>query len=570
MNIFGQGVTGPAGMPLTREMREGGEQQTFRAQEDFIPQAEPAPVQPVTQPNYFTPDEARSRYAQHLPIQATPNDVLLPSDDPRVYTYQMPNGDIYYLPAFEEQLTERRSVGEVIDLAMDSIPSRTEVESAIVGAPRAIYDSINRQITGQGTYQDMLNTAGMIAGAGLARTTPEDSLGMFTGNRGNYNYIQESDRGRAELSADTPREVWSDTRWRLREQGAPFDYTEISDQNSRVSPQIFQEIVDQLSSGKTSAVTARLGDVFNTGFDATLMTDLYSVYPELENVSVRFHPPSGYGGMFNPVTGNISVAIDWGKARDQLSEDVRSVLLHEIQHWVQNREGWQAQGSNPQWLSPNPDSGFWSGIQPKPNRDGSFNHPVDVQVNELISATRSYGSLLWQNEFLKEYLSDPDTVYSSIIRSTGAGNYQRTPIENLVIFDYQNNHPEIPRQSTGYRIFNPGQVEQTIRQLSSTLETKQRELSRISDTLGITQQEFDDFLNLGLVSTSDTHASYFSEAGEVQSRNTENRRNISSDVRSDIFPEDTEYSRQPTWNMLAIEPYRQGAISTIERLKNEW
>lgn len=181
MNTYGQWFTGPAGMPPTREMREGGEQQTFRAQEEqtesFIPQAEPAPVQPTTTGNYFTPDEARTRFAQHLPIQATPNDVLLPSDDPRVYTYQMPNGDIYYLPAFEEQLTERRSVGQVIDLAMDSIPSRTEVESAIVGAPQAAYNSIRNMVTGQGTYEDIIGTAaGMVGTNAIPRSSFTDEI----------------------------------------------------------------------------------------------------------------------------------------------------------------------------------------------------------------------------------------------------------------------------------------------------------------------------------------------------------------------------------------------------------
>lgn len=167
MNTYGQGLTGPAGMPLTREMREGGEQQMFRAQEDFIPRAEPAPVQPATTGNYFTPDEARTRFAQHLPIQATPNDVLLPSDDPRVYTYQMPNGDLYYLPAFEEQLTERRGVGQVIESAVDNFPSRTEVESALLGAPQAAYNSIRNMVTGQGTYEDVLGTATGMVGANI-------------------------------------------------------------------------------------------------------------------------------------------------------------------------------------------------------------------------------------------------------------------------------------------------------------------------------------------------------------------------------------------------------------------
>jgi hypothetical protein len=176
MNTYGQ-ATGPAGSPMTRDMREGGEQRTFRPEEDFIPQVEPQPVQPATTGNYFSPDEARSRFAEHLPIEATPNDTLLPSDDPRVYTYQMPNGNIYYLPAFEEQLAERRSFVEALGQLSVDPPSRTEVESALLAIPQAAYNSVRNMVTGRGTYEDIINTAsGMAYGNALPRSRFTDEL----------------------------------------------------------------------------------------------------------------------------------------------------------------------------------------------------------------------------------------------------------------------------------------------------------------------------------------------------------------------------------------------------------
>jgi hypothetical protein len=135
-------TSGPAGSPLTREMREGGEQRTFPSQptENFIPQREEPPAPPATTLNYYTPEEAFTRFSQYLPIEATPNDLLVPSDDPRVYTYQMANGNIYQVPAYQEVLAERRTIGEAFRHAVDQIPSRTEGIAINIGALRDQYN----------------------------------------------------------------------------------------------------------------------------------------------------------------------------------------------------------------------------------------------------------------------------------------------------------------------------------------------------------------------------------------------------------------------------------------------
>ncbi len=208
MNTYGQ-ATGPAGSPLTLEMREGGEQRRFVPQEPFIPAREPEPVQPATTLQYFTPEEARSRFAEHLPIEATPNDTLLPSDDPRVYTYQMPNGNIYYLPATQEQLQERRTIGEAFDYAMDTLPSRTEVEDALLGAPRAIYDSISRQINGGATYSDMLGTAtGMVGANVVPRSRFTDELLDESPAEGPNDYTSEDYYEAYDEELDTDFTQW--------------------------------------------------------------------------------------------------------------------------------------------------------------------------------------------------------------------------------------------------------------------------------------------------------------------------------------------------------------------------
>lgn len=70
--------------------------------------------------------------------------------------------------------------------------------------------------------------------------------------------------------------------------------------------------------------------------------ELYDLYPELRGVSVT--PVSGvnYHGSFNPILGEMEINIDrlkWDPA------EVRSTVLHEVQHGIQSIEGF-ARGSN--------------------------------------------------------------------------------------------------------------------------------------------------------------------------------------------------------------------------------
>jgi hypothetical protein len=135
--------------------------------EDFIPQREEPPAPPTTTLNYYTPEEAFTRFSQYLPIEATPNDLLVPSDDPRVYTYQMANGNIYQVPAYQEVLAERRTIGEAFRHAVDQIPSRTEVEEGLLNLPSALYGSIENMVQGRGTYEDVIGTATGMLGANV-------------------------------------------------------------------------------------------------------------------------------------------------------------------------------------------------------------------------------------------------------------------------------------------------------------------------------------------------------------------------------------------------------------------
>jgi hypothetical protein len=71
---------------------------------------------------------------------------------------------------------------------------------------------------------------------------------------------------------------------------------------------------------------------------------LYTAYPDFANTKVNVLKPSASGsyGSFEPNTGNINM----NSLTLALGDQFKSTLLHELQHKVQNKEGWQG-GGNP-------------------------------------------------------------------------------------------------------------------------------------------------------------------------------------------------------------------------------
>lgn len=87
---------------------------------------------------------------------------------------------------------------------------------------------------------------------------------------------------------------------------------------------------------------ASMGDLAGSGVDMQDVLQhqaLFDAYPELKNTQVSAGRFSDRGGDYSPGDGSIRIA-------DNLSGDnARSVMLHEIQHAIQNKEGFQGGGS---------------------------------------------------------------------------------------------------------------------------------------------------------------------------------------------------------------------------------
>lgn len=65
--------------------------------------------------------------------------------------------------------------------------------------------------------------------------------------------------------------------------------------------------------------------------------NLYEAYPELADVKVVAITQQNLGGSYNPDTNTIKI--------NQKHENLKSVIMHEVQHWIQRKEGF-ARGGN--------------------------------------------------------------------------------------------------------------------------------------------------------------------------------------------------------------------------------
>jgi hypothetical protein len=332
---------------------------------------------------------------------------------------------------------------------------------------------------------------------------------------------------------------------------------------------VLDRVVHQFNTTPANRLSFNLDQVFSPGYDANQRTDLFSVYPELKGVKVTFdRGGDGSLGEFNPITGNIGISITPNR---NLSDSVRSTLLHEIQHWVQNREGWAGTGMNTSFLSPDNPNGLWKGLLPNKNPNGGFASDFDANLHDLVSSARGYGDLFWQRAMLEEYQLEPDRVYQSVISNVPANS--RNNVEATIVSHYlaeqEDNSPSV--RSTGWETAstNPymdGDLEDLLKALEADTEYESQSITSAAQNMGMDSEDIQDFIDLGLISSTEDFNSYMSEVGEIQARNTETRSSLSGNQRLSTFPSSTEYSRQGPWIQPEIMAPRERAINTIIRL----
>ena len=255
-----------------------------------------------------------------------------------------------YQPRTAEGQSQQRMLGELAQSAINSAPVRTWQRgvdfagraSPAAGATLQTVPTALGALTG---YKPAMQTGQAVsrALAQAQRVAMENAMqprvlhpqrGVFAGINAKTADLDKLDSARKMLTDGVPAsEVLAKTGWTIGADGRWR--VEIDDSSSYMR-------------GKKSFLGApvrsdlSMGDLAGSGIDMQDILQhqaLFDAYPELKNTQVSAGRFSDRGGDYSPGDGSIRIA-------DNLSGDnARSVMLHEIQHAIQGREGFQGGGS---------------------------------------------------------------------------------------------------------------------------------------------------------------------------------------------------------------------------------
>jgi len=512
-------ATGPAGSPLTRDMLN-------QEEESYV-----AGAPEENNATFYTPEQAKEINFFALPIGAGPNDQLLASDDPTVYTYQMPSGDIYYVPTYavDQSLSEPRSVGEAATRAVDYIPSVSEAWDMAKAIPGEAWGTVDRAVNGGATYGDVAAIAGGMAGTGAPMVAPEGAVGMFIGRRANLTPEQEANLNTATyarpvgVAEDSP-ELWESTGWNFNPDERRW-FSEIDDSEAKFN---FEAPALEAAVQQYGTTTARFGDAFDHPL-------FFQNYPAIADMTLVFRPTvdKHYDGAFR--NGNtLEINVPASGPFDMPA--IKSVLLHEAQHAVQLAEGWRGQGMNPDWIA---------GKKANQNYDGILGQTA--AIDSYVQNREMYNRATFEEDLIFEYENNPRQVYQQLKNDTGL----HMTVRDIIMRDYESITGIRPTPAStsdapqGWGAVSPITLDEYKQVITTEAERLHEDLGTHHNVPQDVRSSLDTFLE-NVQPT--TFMAYRSEAGEKGARNTQGRGALNQLERRAAHPPSTEDLQSvPTW-----------------------
>jgi hypothetical protein len=245
-------------------------------------------------------------------------------------------------------------------------------------APQIVYEAAKAYALpgyaaqgGDYTPEEVVNMAGTVAGGGMALgRAPVGSLGMMIGPRSKlWDRVAEDLAKKLENEGKDKTEIWEATKtmrapdgnWRQEIPDTEMQYTlnTIRSKQIEAHNKRYQKAKDkaatpeELSAIEQQRKKAFAKAVLNLGGTASDFVShplLFQAYPELSSLawkqlkptSRQFNAPKTTSGFYDPNLKRIVINTD--------ADDKRSTALHELQHAIQNIEGWQG-GSSPEYMA---------------------------------------------------------------------------------------------------------------------------------------------------------------------------------------------------------------------------
>ena len=264
------------------------------------------------------------------PTWATPQDLPVGQDELGNTVFQGVGGRQYIAkpnPLYGQQ----RPKGGFVRSALGAIPPVNEWSVSGMGEAAArgakaigevlwdVVDTPRATLAGEKipTIGDAVDVAGFSATGGLASSAPEGALRIFGGSRA-------TSPGNTRWGAEAPESVGADSLYRF----------EIDDSDSIFMPAYVDRVKNR----------SDVGDKTTTVGDVLIHDELFYQYPDLKNVKIIIDESLEGGstsGYFSPKHNTVAFSPD--RLKDP--QDMKNTLIHELQHGVQEIEGF-ATGDN--------------------------------------------------------------------------------------------------------------------------------------------------------------------------------------------------------------------------------
>lgn len=453
---------------------------------------------------------------------------LFPQGQQTVYN------DFYDTPKWYERPMDMEGRYTLLPLR-DTMPGSVfnEREWAVPGLLAEIANAVTapgRAISGQLDEPDAPNFAlNMMGGGLLASRTPTamgaggTDLGMFAG-RGARTADLDALRRFEQMQAENlpASQTWQETGWMKGPEGLPR--FEISDDASLISP-FFDP---------TKLPNVQRHSDFQFLPDVLIHPDLYRAYPELRDYRVGAVDNRNIVGAYDHTNRSILLGGDYRQSFLEAPNELRSTMLHEIQHAVQRLEGFE-RGGSPQvapkilteqaraelnTFSPNLSSAYDHSIS---NLGFASNRLYLHKLDDVINSSNIRPSTIRR-------LSDWYEHSSNIINNFGVAPTKAGPARDEW---YRNAARYIKNQNLEKRPALSNYQQYSQKDLNNVYRRSDRQLDKIRDDYFKMRKTAQKYQELGKLSD---YQLYERIAGEAEARLVEARTPMSPSERRAQFP----------------------------------
>lgn len=499
------------------------------------------------------------------PMSSGPNDQIVGQDELGRNVYETPTGQRYTISLNPDQRTLRTRVEEDVIPAIGEYLQNPTMPTAeqVVGFAKDVavgaYEPFYNVVRGQGTVGDVFETASGTAALSAFNRVPEGALRIFGG------FERAADPGRQADRTPLPRSVGADgkERFEIDDSGAEYIPDNLKTLNVRSDWDNID--FDAIENGFREAPWARLDEVIDH-------PELFRQYPDLAELRIVTDPSLGAStyGEFWADKNLISVS----SAILNMPDVFARTLLHEIQHGVARREGFDA-GTNR--FSSEVDRRIEPGVRQYQDdmrvirenfNNFDFQTRIETMKNFLqdIAAEVEADGVLDLDEVLFESKSGRDLSLETLLDEMSDNTFEFNDVSYSQLQNFYSlfrDNPQLLDEASTERFqslfnVNPADLEQL---------SAEKFLDYLEDagSIPFAPERF------GQIIPQLRTRAYRTRSGEVEARNVEDRMNLSLEERRQQAPITTEdVARESQWvvddqgniiNAVTQEPRTDGMLA---------